>query len=176
MGKSRNLIEREEWSQYVERLDYFFVANNIVNGDKKRAIFLSVVGPKPYRMLTSLLSPEKPGEKSYHQLVEFLKKQYDPRPSEIKQRFKFHSRVRKADESVSSYVVELRSLAAFCNFGATLEVMLHDHLVCGINNKGIQNKLLAEADSTYGKALDIARSLKVAAQNLQDLRSTSRTP
>ena len=57
-----------------------------------------------------------------------------------------------------------------------LEVMLHDRLVCGINNEGIQNKLLAEADLTYGKALDIARSLKVAAQNLQDLRSTRRKP
>ena len=75
----------------VERLDHFLVANNIVDGDKKRAFFLSVVGPKPYRKLTSLLSPEKPGEKSYHQLVEFLKKQYNPRPSEIMQRFKFHS-------------------------------------------------------------------------------------
>ena len=53
--------------------------------------------------------------------------------------------------------------------------MLRDQLVCGINNEGIQNKLLAEADLTYGKALDIARSLEVAAQNLQDLRSTSRT-
>ena len=73
-------------------------------------------------MLTSLLSPEKPGEKSYHQLVELLKKQYDPRPSEIMQRFKFHSRVRKADESVSSYVADLRSLAVFlqfwCNVGS----------------------------------------------------------
>ena len=54
--------------------------------------------------------------------------------------------------------------------------MLCDQLVCGINNEGIQNKLLAEADLTYEKALAIARSLEVAAQNLQDLRSTSRTP
>ena len=105
--------KREEWSQYVERLDHLFVTNNIIDEDKKRTVFLSVVGPKPYRMLTSLLSPEKPGEKSYYQLVELLKKQYDPRPSEIMQRFKFHSRVRKAAESVSSYVAELRSLFFF---------------------------------------------------------------
>ena len=71
--------------------------------------------------------------------------------------------MRKADESVSSYVAELRSLAVFCKFGATLEVMLRDRLVCEINNEGIQNKLLAEADLTFGKALDIARILEVAA-------------
>ena len=127
--------KREEWLQHVERLDHFFVANNIIDGDKKRAFFLSVVGPKPYRILTSLLSPEKPGEKSYHQLVELLKKQYDPRPSEIMQWFKFHSPVRKANMSVSSYVAELGSLAVLCNFDATLEIMLHDCLVCGIMNE-----------------------------------------
>ena len=74
--------------------------------------------------------------------------------------------MRKADESVSGYVAELRSIAVYCNFGATLEIMLRDRLVCGINNESIQNRLLAEADLTYGKALDIARSLEVVAQNL----------
>ena len=44
---------------------------------------------------------------------------------------------------MSSYVAELLSLAVYCNFGATLEVMFRDRLVCGINNEGIQSKLLA---------------------------------
>ena len=35
---------------------------------------------------------------------------------------------------------------------------------------------MAEADLTYEKVLDIARSLEVAVQNLHDLRSTIRTP
>ena len=67
---------------------------------------------------------------------------------------------------MSSYIAE----------GPSLAVLFFFRLVCGINNKGIQNKLLAETDLTYGKAWDIARSLEVAAQNLQDLRATSRTP
>ena len=53
--------------QDVEQLDHFFVAYNT----------------NSYRILTSLLLQEKPREKSYHQLVELLKRQYDPRPSVI---------------------------------------------------------------------------------------------
>ena len=45
-----------------------------------------------------------------------------------------------------------------------------------MNKKGFQNKLLVQTDLMYGKAFDIVRSLEVAAQNLQYLRSTSRTP
>ena len=35
---------KEEWTQYVERLDHFFAANDIADADKKRAVLLSVVG------------------------------------------------------------------------------------------------------------------------------------
>ncbi len=161
---------KEEWTQYVERLNHFFLANAIENADKKRAVFLSVIGPAVYKMLASLLAPVKPGEKTYEELVTSLQKQYDPKPSEIVQRFKFHSRVRKEGESVSSYVAELRSLAQFCNFGASLEDMLRDRIVCGINDVTAQKRLLAERDLTYQKALDLARGQEVAAQSLKEIR------
>jgi len=32
--------KKEEWSQYMERLQHFFVANDIVDAEKKRAVFL----------------------------------------------------------------------------------------------------------------------------------------
>ena len=64
--------KREQRLQYVEQLDHFFVANNIVE-DKKKAVYLFEIGLKPHRRLNSLLLPEKPGEKTYQQLVELLK-------------------------------------------------------------------------------------------------------
>ena len=47
----------EEWPQYVERLEYFFEANGIVEADnakKRRSTFLSVIGPGPHKLLQSL--------------------------------------------------------------------------------------------------------------------------
>ena len=52
---------REEWTQYAERLGHFLTANGITDGDKKRAVFLSVIGPKAYKLLGSLIAPAKPG-------------------------------------------------------------------------------------------------------------------
>ena len=45
--------EKEAWSQYVERLGYFFEANKIDDGDRKRTVFLSVIGATTYRTLRS---------------------------------------------------------------------------------------------------------------------------
>ena len=112
---------RDDWLQYVERLEHFFSANGVDDADKKRSVLLTVIGAATYKTLRNILSPEKPGEKPYAELVESLSKYFKPTPSEIVERFKFHSRVRKAGESISTYVAELRSLTEYCNFGPTLD-------------------------------------------------------
>ena len=111
---------KDDWPQYVGRLGYFFDANGIAD-EKKRAVFLSVVGAATNKTLRNLLSPTKPNERSYDELIAVLTKHFKPAPSE---KFKFHSRSRKPDESVAIFIAELRSLAELCNFGDTLEPML----------------------------------------------------
>ena len=54
---------KDDWPQYVKRLGYFFDANGIAD-EKKRAVFLSVVGAATYKTLRDLLSPTKPNKKS----------------------------------------------------------------------------------------------------------------
>ena len=107
---------QDEWPLYVERLGHVFVTNGITEEPKKQAIFLSVIGASNYKLLSSLVAPAKPGEKEYTELVEKLSEHFTPAPSEIVERFKFHTRFRKPGESVTSYVSELRSIAKRCNF------------------------------------------------------------
>ena len=76
----------------------------------ERAVLVSVVGPVMYKLLRNLLAPAKPGEKTYDELVETLSEHYSPPPSEIIQRFKFHSHFRNPGKSVATYVAELRSV------------------------------------------------------------------
>ena len=86
--------DKEDWDQYAERLDHFFAANGITGADKKRSVFLTVIGAKAYKQLRSLVAPEKPGEMSYDNLTAAMKNHLTPPPSEIVQRFKFNSRFR----------------------------------------------------------------------------------
>ena len=149
--------KQEEWSQYVERLGYYFAANDVEDPVRKKAIFLTLIGPSTYKTLRSLVHPSTPGEKSYNELVQLLTAHFEPKPSEIVQRFRFNTRFRKTGESIAKYASELRALAQYCNFGETLETMLRDRLVCGINNEKIQNRLLSETELTYQKALRAQR-------------------
>ena len=112
--------EQDDWNMYVKHLGHLFVANGITGVDKKCAILLSVIGDSTYKLLSSLLAPTKPGEKSFGDLVTILKNHFSPMPSEIMERFKFNTCFHKPGESIATYVSELRSIAKNSNYGDTL--------------------------------------------------------
>ena len=130
-GKIDEYDESEEWTQYVERMDHYFEANEIEEYDKKRSIFFSVLGAKTYKLVRGLTRPATPKDKTYKELTEIIKKHYVPKPSVIVQRYKFNIRVRKTGESISTFVAEVPASSEHCEFGNTLEEMLRDRLVCG---------------------------------------------
>lgn len=168
-GKAEEYDLQEEWSQYIERLEYYFEANGVESADKQRAILLSVCGSKTYKLIRNLTTPAKPSDKTFKELVELVQIHQNPKPSVIVQRFKFNTRFRKPGESIASFVAELRNLSEHCDFQNTLEEMLRDRLVCGINDEQIQRRLLAETTLDFKKAMKIATSMEAAVQNAKDL-------
>ena len=160
---------KETWDSYSERMSFYFLANDINDDGKKKAIFLSACGSHTFDLLRNLLQPAKPAEKTYDELVEILKTHYAPKPSVITQRYKFNTRIRQQGESVSTYVAELKAIAEFCDF-PNLEQMLRDQLVCGIADLRIQKRLLQDAGLTYKTALETALSMEMANKDVTQLQ------
>ena len=62
---------KENWETYVERIEQFFLANDI-NDDHKVPTLLSLIGGKTYTLLRDILASEKPATKSFQQIVTTL--------------------------------------------------------------------------------------------------------
>ena len=160
----------EEWPQYIECLEFFLIANKVTDDALKRATLLSVIEPRTFKLLRNLITPVKLGSKTYAELVEVLIDHFSPKQSEIVQRSQFYSRSSKPGENISSYVAELHTLAEHCNFGGTLDVMIHNRLVCGVNDDSIQKRLLTEGDKlSLTKAILIAQSYETAEKDATEL-------
>ena len=86
--------------------------------------------------------PKTTADHLYTELVELVKKHYNPRPSAITQQFKFNFHVRQPGETVAEYVVELRKLSEHYDFKDTQEDILQDRLVWGITACYTQHCLL----------------------------------
>ena len=73
--------KEEEWIDYAERLEHYFIANNITDVAKKRAILLNAVGASTYRLIKTLSLPGGPKDFTFEQIVEKVTAHYNPKPS-----------------------------------------------------------------------------------------------
>ena len=147
----------EEWTAYCERLEQYFLANDVEDAGKQRAILLSVCGAATYRLIRNLVAPDKPTDKSFAAIVKLVQDHYTPPPSVIVQRFKFHSRSQKDGESIAEFVA---------NYDGSLSTA---------RDVRVQRHLLAETDLAFKKAFELSQAAEVAEQNAKDLHKSHAT-
>ena len=160
----------ESWVSYIERLKQYFIANDIKGEERQRAVLLSICGASTYQLIRNVVSPAKPTEKTFDEIVATMKEHYFPKPSVTMQRFAFNSRSRKQGESVATFVADLRRLSEYCEFGESLVEMLRDRLICGINNDRMQRCLLAESKLSFEKAYELAQAMETADHDARELQ------
>ena len=89
-----------------------------------------------------------------------LRKQLGPKPLVIAERFRFHKRDQREGQLVTAYLGDLRRLTEYCEFGSYL-----NDAVCGLWARNITKRLLAEANLTLKKAIEIAIAMEAAAKD-----------
>jgi len=55
----------DDWTAYTERLQQYFLANDVTSAVKQRAKLLSNCGDATYRTICSLTAPEAPTDKTF---------------------------------------------------------------------------------------------------------------
>ena len=158
--------EQDDWELYVERMNFYFVA-------KKKGDSFDGNGWKSLPSYTKLLVPSTPGEATVTEIVTLMQEHTKPTPSVIVQRLKFNKRDRQPNESIANFMAALREIAQYCIYGPTLDEILRDRLVSGVQNAVIQKKLLAGKDLTFKSALEIALALEIADKNAKELAQSS---
>ena len=122
---------------YLERASLYFVVNAI-DDDKKAPNLLSSIGASTYALLSDLLAPTPPGNKSFADIAAALRNHFEPKHSVIAERFHFHNREQGVDETITEFNAALRKLVVYCQFGETLETPLCDRFVCELRHDAIQ--------------------------------------
>ena len=151
----------ESWQSYVERFELFVDCNGISEA-KKLSTLLTVMGVRTYSLLKDLITPNKPSEKTYKEIIDTISQHLHPKPSFITERFKFSRRNQLDHETVSEYLVQLKQLSKYCEFGDKLPDYLRDRLVAGLKDPQIQKRLLGEENLTYDKAVQTATAMEFA--------------
>ena len=127
-------------------------------------------GQSTFATICSLVGEDTLKGIKYADLIKVLSEHYDPTPSSIVKRYKFYNRVRAEGETVDNYVASLQAIAKYCDYRDTLNMMLRDRLVCGINHQVVQRRLLAEKNLTFDKALEISLAVEAADKDMKQIQ------
>lgn len=72
-------LYEQDWEGYIERLEFYFVANKITEAKMKSSILLSACGSKTYSLVRNLVLSRKPGDVEYVDIVKIFENQLKPR-------------------------------------------------------------------------------------------------
>lgn len=131
---------------------------------------ISLIGPKTYTLLKNLFAPAKATNKNIKDLLKALRGHLSPKLPVIAERFRFHKRHQWSDESLLTYIAELRNLATHCKFKAALNDTLRDRLVVGFRQESIQKRLLSETNLNLEKAINLAVAMETAARDAVEVQ------
>ena len=62
----------ENFTDWIERREQWYIANTVSDVDRKRALLLSFIGASSYKLIRSL-AQNKPMEKTYEELTKLMR-------------------------------------------------------------------------------------------------------
>ena len=68
--------QSKDWVLYTECLQQWFIANDVQDANKQRAVLLSMCGALTYRLICNLVTPSKPTDLNFKELVNIVKVHY----------------------------------------------------------------------------------------------------
>lgn len=128
------------WIVYFARIEQYFVAYNIEDANRKRAILLSSLSEEVYSTLMDLCFPDLPATKSFKEINKILEGHCQPVVCVYAERRKFYDAQQSENESVAEYVARLKGLSRYCKFGSSFNDVLRDKFVCGLLKGPLFNK------------------------------------
>ncbi|XP_074035099.1 uncharacterized protein isoform X2 [Leptinotarsa decemlineata] len=148
---------------FIRKLKSFFVANAIVNEERKRAILLNALSENAFVLLENLALPAKPENISFDDIVKLFETYYKPTRVVFAERFAFYATKKWDSETIQEYAVRLRGLATHCKFGTSLDNALRDKFICGFEKGKILDMFFTKDEHlTFQEAIQAATATDVA--------------
>ncbi|XP_046812674.1 uncharacterized protein K02A2.6-like [Lucilia cuprina] len=160
-----------EWKKWSKQFNIYLLASNLDTQPDKRkvALLLHLMGPDTLEIFNSFNIGID--DIKYADLLKKFESHFIPQINIAMERHKFFTRRQGIEETISQYAITLENLSSSCAFGSLRESLLKDIFTCGLSEsyKNIKERLLSEGNISWSKALEIAKSIEMAKENLASI-------
>ena len=124
--------DRERWSSYLMRAEFYFDSNNITADQKKKAALCSTISPETFALLKNLLTREV-RDVTYEDVKAALRQHYEEKRNCLAARLDFFRTVQQEGQSITDFLAELRSKAKESDFEEQCCVKCQDNTSTAIH-------------------------------------------
>lgn len=152
------------WKKWIGRLENLFVAINITDDGRKRALLLHYAGEAVHDIYEAEKSSPPSGAApdpaaTYEGTRDTLSKYFAPKKNLQMERYIFRSCVQTPGQSLEAYVTSLRRLAQSCSFHDPEQEIL-SQLIQHCSSKRLRRRALREPDKSLSEIVAMGRLLE----------------
>lgn len=163
-----------QWKLWRQTFEFYATAIGLSAkpANVQAATFMSAIGPDATMIFNTFNLSEE--DKNNINVIKHKFDQYfSPKINQTYTRYLFFNKIQGKDELFESYLTNLRTKVADCEFVNLEDSLMRDQIVRGIYSDKVRELLLAERDLTLSKAIDICRASEQANLQLKDMNLTS---
>ena len=153
-----NFRQPEEWIRWLRRFERFRQASDLDKKSEEKQVnaLVYAMGDEADDILRSFHLSEADAKK-YKTVKEKFDEYFISRRNVIYERAKFNQRKQEPQESVDSFITALHCLAEHCSYGELSDEMIRDHIVVGLRDAAVAQKLQMDHELTLDKAVTLTR-------------------
>ena len=151
----------DEWKYWLDAFENYRIATKLSKEDDtvQRATLLHLAGTGVQRLLSGL-----PGTKEkFEDVKTALTTYFQPKKNKWAERYKFRKRCQLQNETLDTFIAELRVLSLACDFGDVVDENILGQIIEKCSDNYLREKLLQQGDKlTLEKAQTVGRAIEQA--------------
>ena len=161
----------QRWDKWIDKLRNLFVAANIKDTKRQRALMLHYAGDDVYDIFQLLTDMSD----DFVTASEKLKAYFEPKKKVTFAVYNFRQAKQNREEGIDAYVTRLRNLAIACEFADTSFEIKHQ-VIQNCLSQGLRRKALKDDSFTLEHILLEARSLELSEAQAKQIEGESVAP
>ena len=156
-----------EWKEFKEQLDMYFVASgqSKIADKQKVSLLLYQMGRQYVKVYNNDFKFTDAEDKDkYDVVVKKFDEYFEPKKLLKSHITRFQKRVQLPNESISTFITELRQIAKLCAFGANEDTMLAVQISNGVHDPVLRKKLWDE-DLSLTKVIEKCQTWELRSQS-----------
>lgn len=149
----------ENWNKFKQKYFLYLEATEkMAKPDKlKVALLLTSMGEECIDIFNSFKLIAEDAE-NFNTVIKHFDEYFEPKKNTVIARYKFFNCKQQENESIDSFVTNLKNLAKECSFDTQEESLIRDLLIIGIRDLSVKEKLLIDSELNLTKAIEYCRA------------------